>query len=205
MVFKRCFMKSCLLSISLLLVFSIHCMAKDEYVDGYIISKKGDTTSCKVRMPYNLGRFNELQFFSMVVILDNSNNKVTLKPKDIYGYGFTYQSKKYNYVSKVVDDEDKTVFVWPVNLGKKVNEYYYYTYNSSDLAKGSMGAISEVYVLEDDAKRTVSITRGGSLINSYKSQLRNFFESDKQLLQLIVEDVKDFHDISTFVRAANNL
>jgi hypothetical protein len=68
-----------------------------------------------------------------------------------------------------------------------------------------MGAISEVYVLEDDAKRTVSITRGGSLINSYKSQLRNFFESDKQLLQLIVEDVKDFHDISTFVRAANNL
>ncbi len=205
MVFKIYDMKSCILSVVVLLVFSIDSMAKDEYVNGYIISKKGDTVTREIRMPYNLGRFNELELFSKVVVLDSSNNKITLKPKDINGYGFTYQSKKYNYVSKVVDDEDKTVFVWPLNLGKKINEYYYYTYNSSDLAKGSMGTFSEVYVLEDDAKQTVSITRGGSLINSYKSQLRKFFENDKRLLQLIVENVKDFHDISTFVRVANNL
>ncbi len=198
-------MKLCLLSLSLLLVSSIPCIAKEEYADGYIISKKGDSVSCKIRIPINLGRFNELELFSVVVILDSNNNKIKLKPKDISGYGFIYHSKKYVYVSKVVDDEDKKVFVWPLHLGKKINEYYYYTYNSSDLAKGSMGAVSEIYVLEDDAKQTVSITQGGSLINSYKSQLRKFFENDKQLLKLIVEDVKEFHDISKFVQAANNL
>jgi hypothetical protein len=180
-------------------------MAKEEYADGYIVSKKGDTLFRKIRMPFNLGRFNELELFSSVVVLDSDNKKIKLKPKDINGYGFFYQSKNYTYVSKVVDDEDNTVFVWPLNLGKKINEYYYYYYNSSDLAKGSMGALAEVYVLEDDSKQTVSITKGGSMINSYKSQLRKFFESDKQLLRMIVEDVKDFHDIPKFVQAANNL
>jgi hypothetical protein len=198
-------MKYLLLSLSLLWFFSINGMAKDEYADGYIISKKGDTILCKMRIPFNVGSFNELELFSSVVILDSNSKKVRLKPKDINGYGFTYKSKKYTYVSKVVDDEDRTVFVWPLELGRKISEYYYYTYNSSDLAKGSMGAIAEVYVLEDDAKQITSITRGGSLINSYKAQLRKFFESDKQLLRLIADDVKDFHDIPKFVRAANNL
>jgi len=198
-------MKQCIPFLIILISFSTCCMAKSEYADGYIISKKGDTLSCKIRIPLNLGKFNELELFSSVVILDSNKKETKLKPKDINGYGFTYQSKKYVYVSKVVDDEDKMVFVWPQNLGKKINEYYYYTYNSSDLAKGSMGAVAEIYVLEDDAKQTVSITRGGSLINSYKSQLRKFFENDKQLLRLIVDDVKDFHDIPKFVQAANKL
>jgi hypothetical protein len=154
-------MKHCLLSLSLLLSFSVHSSAKDEYAEGYIISKKGDTNWCKIRMPFNLGQFNELELFSSVVILDSSNKKIKLQPKDIIGYGFSYHSKKYAYVSKVVDDEDKTVFVRPLNLGRKINVYYYYTFNTSNLAKGSMGAPSEVYVLEDDAKQTVSITQGG--------------------------------------------
>jgi hypothetical protein len=197
-------MKQCI-PFLILLFFGSRCLAKSEYADGYMISKKGDTLSCKIRMPLNLGKFNELDLFSSVVILDSNKKETKLKPKDINGYGFTYHSKKYVYVSKVVDDEDKMVFVWPQNLGKKINEYYYYTYNSTDLAKGSMGAVAEIYVLEDDARQTVSITRGGSLINSYKSQLRKFFENDKQLLRLIVDDVKDFHDIPKFVQAANKL
>jgi len=202
--YKCLFMKQCA-PFLILLFFSARCVAKAEYADGYIISKKGDTLSCKIRIPVNLGKFNELELFSSVFILDSNNKDRKLKPKDINGYGFIYQSKKYVYVSKVVDDEDKMVFVWPQNLGKKINEYYYYTFNSTNLAKGSMGAVDEVYVLEDEAKQTVSITRGGSLINSYKSQLRKFFENDKQLLRLIVDDVKDFHDIPKFVQAANKL
>jgi hypothetical protein len=198
-------MKHYLLGLSMLLFSSAQCLAKNEYADGYIISRNGDTAWRKIRMPFNLGQFNELELFSFVVVLDSAGRKVKLKPKDINGYGFLYRTKRYIYVSKVVDDEDKSVFVWPLNLGKKINLYYYYNYNSTNLAKGSMGAVDEVYVVEDDAKQTVSITRGGSLVNSFKAQLRNFFDNDKQLLRLIVQDVKDFHDIPKFVQDANRI
>ncbi|HXB28594.1 MAG TPA: hypothetical protein VNW49_02190, partial [Puia sp.] len=122
----------------------------------------------------------------------------------IMGYAFIYQSKKYNYVSKQVEDDGTKLFLWPLHLGKKINEYYHYTINSANLDKGSMGAISEVYVLEiEDTKETISLLRGGSLTENYKSQMRRFFENDKALLTLLNKDVKNFHDISQFVKDAN--
>ena len=67
-----------------------------------------------------------------------------------------------------------------------------------------MGAMEEIYVLEDaETKETVSITRGGSLNNTYKEQLRKFFVTDKKMMALLVQDVKDFHDIPKFVNDAN--
>ena len=185
--------------------FCIKCIAKDEYVAGYILNKNNDTLYCKIRIPKSFGQFNEIDLFSTVYTLDSNGKKIKQTPGMINGYGFTYQSKKYIYVSKVLDDDGKTVFVWPLHLGKKINEYYYYTYNSADLDKGGMAEVSGVYVLEDDATEITCITKGGSVINNYKSQLRRFFENDKELLKLIVEYVDNFDDISKFVQAANNL
>ena len=96
------------------------------------------------------------------------------------------------------------MFVWPLNMGKRINEYYYYTYNSSDLQKGSLGALGEIYVLENaETTETVSITRGGSLTNNYRTQIRMFFENDKKILKAMAQDLKEFHDIDKFVIDAN--
>jgi len=179
--------------------------SRDEFAEGYIIPKNADTLACKVKIPKDFGHFNELYLFNSVTVMDSSGRKITFGPKDLEGYGFVYQSRKYTYVSKRVDEDGTLMFVWPVNLGKRVNEYYYYNFNSSDLRKGSWGGRADVYVLEDAAKETISITRGGSLANTYKQQLRNFFENDKQLLELIAIEVNDFYDISRFVKAANRL
>jgi hypothetical protein len=138
-----------------------------------------------------------------VTILDSANRKVKFKPGQIKGYGFIYRSKKYIYISKVVDDENHAVFVWPMEMGKRVNEYYYYTSNAHDPGKGGMGGMEEVYVLENDAHEVIAITQGGSLINGYKGQLRKFFEEDKPVLRLIPDIVKEFHDITKLVKAAN--
>src|ERR1700739_4511309 len=141
-------MKHILLSISLVFMFSVSCMAKKEYADGYIITKNNDTNYCKIIIPKDFGKFNEMELFSKVYILDSNGKSAKLTPDDINGYAFSYQSRTYVYTSKKVDDEGKTVFVWPINLGKKINEYYYYYYNSADMDKGGMGAVTGVYVLE---------------------------------------------------------
>ena len=97
------------------------------------------------------------------------------------------------------------MFLWPVNLGKSVNEYCYYRSNSDDLDKSGMAEPDKIYVLENaETDETVSITRGGSLLNTYMQQLRRFFESDKRLMKLITQDIKSYNDISRFVEDANN-
>jgi hypothetical protein len=177
----------------------------DSYAPGFYLSPQGDTIACRVEIPRDFGHFNEQALFSKVTLLDSAGHKKKYTPKDIGGYGFVYGTKTYLYISREVADDGERKFCWPLNLGDKVNEYYYYDYNTSDLNKGSMGATNEVYVLEDAVTReTVSITRGGSIVNNYKQQLRKFFENDKKMLALIVKDVKDFHDISTFVKDANS-
>jgi len=196
-------MKQTILFSVLFFLFAFNSKAADEYADGYIITKHNDTLACKILIPKDFGHFNEASFFTKVTVLDSAGNKKKYAPSDINGYRFYYQSKKYIYVAKQVDEDGKMMFLWPLSLGKKINEYYYYSYNSSDMGKGYIDK-AEVYVLEDaETKETVSITQGGSLSNTYKAQLRKFFENDKKVLTILAKDVKSFHDISKFVKDAN--
>jgi hypothetical protein len=187
-------------------LFSLTSRAEDEYVNGIFITNNNVTYHCKIMIPKDFGRFNEVYLFSKVTIMDSLGNINKYSPNDISAYAFIYQAKKYSYVSKQVEDDGTKLFLWPLHIGKKINEYYHYTINSADLAKGSMGAISEVYVLEIvDTKETISLLRGGSLTENYKSQMRRFFENDKALLTILNKDVKNYHDISQFVRDANRV
>lgn len=197
-------MKQALFCSLLYFLLTFNCRAADEYATGYFVNKSNDTIECKILIPKDFGRINEQTLFSKVTILDSLGKKMKYTPRDINGYGFLYNNKGYFYVSKQVEEDGKMMFLWPMNLGKKINEYYYYIYNTSDLYKGSMGAMEEIYVLEDaETKETVSITRGGSLNNTYKEQLRRFFVTDKKMMALLIQDVKDFHDIPKFVNDAN--
>ena len=176
----------------------------DEYVNGIFITNNNVTYHCKILIPKDFGRFNEVYLFSKVTILDSLGRKNKYTPGDINEYSFIYHSKRYIYVSKQIEDDGSKLFLWPLNLGKKINEYYHYTINSVNLDKGSMGAVTEVYVLENaETKETISLVRGGTLTENYKAQMRRFFENDKQLLTLLARDVKNFHDISLFVKNAN--
>ena len=197
-------MKNILFLILFCFLFSSASTAEDEYVNGIFITNDNVTYHCKIMIPKDFGRFNEVYLFLKVTIMDSLGNIIKYTPNDISGYAFIYQTKKYSYVSKQVEDDGTKLFLWPLHLGKKINEYYHYTINSANLDKGSMGAISEVYVLEiADTKETISLLRGGSLTENYKSQMRRFFENDKALLTLLNKDVKNFHDISQFVKDAN--
>jgi hypothetical protein len=187
-------------------LFSLTGRGEDEYVNGIFITNDNVTYHCKIMIPKDFGQFNEVYLFSKVTIMDSLGNINKYGPGDISGYAFIYQAKKYSYVSKQVEDDGTKLFLWPLHLGKKLNEYYHYTINSANLDKGSMGAISEVYVLEmADTKETISLLRGGSLTENYKSQMRRFFENDKALLTILNKDVKNFHDISQFVKDANRV
>jgi hypothetical protein len=198
-------MKRALFFPVLFFLFSFSSNASDEYASGYFINKNNDTLLCKILIPKDFGKFNGLTLFSKVTILDSAGNKKKYTSNDINGYGFIYNSKTYIYVSKDVDDNGQMMFLWPVNLGKSVNEYCYYRSNSDDLDKSGMAEPDKIYVLENaETDETVSITRGGSLLNTYMQQLRRFFESDKRLMKLITQDIKSYNDISRFVEDANN-
>jgi hypothetical protein len=197
-------MKQVLFLSVLFFLFAFNSNASDEYASGYFIDKNNDTLLCKILIPKDFGKFNGLTLFSKVTILDSGGDKKKYTPRDINGYGFVYNSKTFIYVSKDVDDNGQMMFVWPVNLGKSVNEYCYYRSNSDDLDKSGMAASDKIYVLENaETDEAVSITRGGSLLNTYMQQLRRFFENDKRLMKLITQDVKTFDDISRFVEDAN--
>jgi hypothetical protein len=197
-------MKNFLFLLLFYFLFSSTGRAEDEYVNGIFITNNNVTYHCKILMPKDFGRFNEVYLFSKVTIMDSLGKVNKYTPNDIGGYAFIYQAKKYSYVSRQVEDDGTKLFLWPLHLGKKINQYYHYTINSANLDKGSMGAITEVYVLEiADTKETISLLQGGSLTENYKSQMRRFFENDKALLTLLAKDVKNFHDISQFVKDAN--
>jgi hypothetical protein len=202
---RKCYiMKQVLFFLVLFFFSTMDSKAANEYADGYFISKNNDTLLCKILIPKDFGKFNAITLFSKITIVDSAGNKKKYTASDINGYGFIYDSKTYIYVSKDVDDNGKMMFVWPVNLGKSVNEYYYYRSNSDDLDKSGMEMPDEIYVLENaQTGETASITRGGSVLNTYKEQLRRFFEEDKRLMSLITQDVKDFNDIPRFITDAN--
>jgi hypothetical protein len=186
-------------------LFSSNSNVKVEYVNGNFNTNNNVTFHCKILIPKDFGRFNEVYLFSKVTILDSVGNKKKYTPNDISGYAFIYHAKRYIYVSKQVEDDGAKLFLWPLSQGKKINEYYHYTVNSANLDKGSLGAISEIYVLENaETRETISLIRGGTLTDNYKAQMRRFFENDKKLLTLLAKDVKNFHDISSFVKDANN-
>ena len=185
--------------------FPLHTIRENELVNGHYISNDKKEFPCRIIIPKDFGQFNEGSLFKKVIFLDSLSRKKKYTANDIGGYSFSYQGKKYNYLSRQVEDNGTRLFVWPLNTGNKINEYYYYTTNSSGLDKGSMNAMAEVYVLENaETLETVSIVRGGTLTDSYKAQMRRFFENDKKLLTLLARDVKDFHDISFFVKDANH-
>lgn len=75
-------------------------------------------------IPKDFGRFNEVYLFSEVTIMDSLGNIKKYTPNDISGYSFVYHNKKYSYVSKQVEDDGTKLFLWPLHLGKKINEYY---------------------------------------------------------------------------------
>jgi len=197
-------MKARLFLILFLFLFCSNVSAADEYVDGVFSSNTSQSFHCKILIPKDFGKFNEVYLFSRVTILDSTGTKTKYTPDDISGYAFSYHDIKYIFVAKQVEEDGSKLFLLPLNRGNKINEYYHYTVNAADRDKGSMGAISEVYVLENaETRETISILRGGTLTDSYKAQMRRFFENDKRLLTLLAKDVKDFHDISFFVKDAN--
>jgi hypothetical protein len=197
-------MKTFLLTALSFLLISFSRYATDESVPGIYVTKNNDTLACRIIIPRDFGRFNEVYLFSKVSFLDSLGNQRRYTPNDINGYAFFYRNKKYVYVSRQVEDDGSRLFLWPLNLGRKINEYYHYTLNSSNLDKGSMNAIAEVYVLENaETKETISLMRGGTLTDNYRAQMRRFFENDKTLLAILAKDVKQFHDISRFVKDAN--
>jgi hypothetical protein len=186
------------------LFFANTTQASDEYVNGVYTTINNVTLPCKILIPKDFGHFNAMSLFSKVTIVDSIAGKKKYRPNEISGFSFTYQSKKYTYASIQVEDDGTKMFLWPLNLGKKINEYYYYTTNSSGTDKGSSDAGSEIYVLEDaETKETITLTRGGTLTDNFRTRMRRFFENDKQLLTLLARDVKNFHDISKFVIDAN--
>jgi hypothetical protein len=185
--------------------FSSTIFAADEFVDGFYTTNSNVTLPCKILIPKDFGHFNEISLFSKVIILDSAGVKKKYKPNEISGYAFVYNDKKYVYVSKQVEEEGTKVFLWPVNLGNKINEYYYYTTTAVNTDKGSTGSAADVYVLEiTETKETLTLTRGGTLTDNFKNKMRRFFEYDKKLLTILARDVKNFHDISKFVVDANN-
>jgi hypothetical protein len=198
-------MKQVLIFSILFFLFAFNCLAKDEFAVGYFITKNNDTVLCKILVPKAFGKFDELSLFSKVTVLDSAGDKIKYTPNDINGYAFVYNEKIYNYVSKAVDDNGEMKFLWPVNVGKKINEYCYYRSNSDNLDKGGMASVDINYVLENALTgETTAITRGGSVMNTYKDQLRRFFENDNKLMALITRDVHDYTDIQKFVEDANN-
>jgi hypothetical protein len=198
-------MKQVLFISVLFILFAFNSNASDEYASGYFINKNNDTLLCKILIPKDFGKFNGLALFSKVTILDSGGNKKKYTPNDINGYGFVYNSKTYIYVSRQVEDNGAIMFVWPIKVGKSVNEYCYYRSNSDDLDKSGMASPDKIYVLENaETNEMACITRGGSVLNTYMQQLRRFFENDKRLMKLLTQDVKSFDDISKFVEDANN-
>ena len=187
------------------LFFANIAKASDEYVNGVYTTINNVTLPCKILIPKDFGHFNAMYLFSKVTIIDSAGAKKKYRPNEISGFAFTYLAKKYIYVSIQVEDDGTRLFLWPLNQGKKINEYYYYTTNSSDTDKGSADTGSGIYVLEDaETKETVTLTRGGTLTDNFRTKMRRFFENDKKLLTILARDVKDFHDISRFVIDANH-
>ena len=188
------------------LLFSNVSKAADEYVNGVYTTNHQVTFTCKILIPKDFGHFNAMYLFSKVTIVDSMGVKKKYRPNEISGFAFTYLAKKYTYVSIQVEDDGTRLFLWPLNQGKKINEYYYYMTNLSGTDKGSSETGSEIYVLEDaETKETVTLTRGGTLTDNFRTKMRRFFENDKKLLTLLARDVKDFHDISKFVADANHV
>jgi hypothetical protein len=186
-------MKNITILISLMLIGS-NLLAKD-LVDGYILMSNNDTIKCKIKVP------KDLALFDKVSIQDSLGKEQTYKAKniDINGFGFFYQGQKYDY-TLIIDDRRGAQFLMRKLAGTRFNLYYRYDYVS--FASGASYR-SDTYMLEDTAKRSVTVT--GNAFSSYKKKIKAFLKDDPAMLDLFEKTVSGITDIEQFVKQANSL
>ena len=170
-----------------------------ELVDGYIVPAGKDTVRCKIEIPRMANKTFDL--FLKVSVTDSAGHVVTYKAKnrELNGFGFVYGGANYEY--HLWKDNKDDVFAMRKITGKKVNLYYYYTYES--MGGGSMPVKNEMYILEDTGKNAISVS--GGLLSGFKKKIKKFFEADSKIAMLVDTNISTINDLPAFVNKINKL
>lgn len=188
-----------LLILFFILVITASAVQAKQLVNGYMILPNRDTIPCKIVVPQAYRDHIDLYF--SVTINDNTGTSIIYLPaeKKIAGFGFTYDNKPYNYVLK--NDGRNDVFVYREVTGNKL-KLYYYDFARPIGTNGSVSAIVNVYLLEDD-NRSLAVTNG--TLSGYKKKIKKFIGNDPALQKIFDDKVSYFADIRNFVMEVNAL
>lgn len=150
---------------------------------GYYITRENDTIVTEINFPSVF--FGQNNFTNMIEVVDSGDAKKRFTPAYIKGYGYSDKGYKYRFLSKPVKD-DSYKFLSPVYIGPKASLYQYGIYTSG--SGYSLASQKVFYTFEKPNDKYLFLT--GRTTKSFRDELKEFFNEDPNVQQLIDERLK---------------
>lgn len=126
----------------------------------------------------------------MIEVVDSVNTEKRFTPADIKGYGYTDGGYKYIFLSKPVKDGSYK-FLTPVFIGPKAS-LYQYGINTSG-SGNTLSSQNIFYTFEKAGNKYLFLA--GRTTKKFKTELKEFFNDDPDVLRLIDDKLKYWLEI----------
>ncbi|MBN7814031.1 hypothetical protein [Algoriphagus pacificus] len=147
---------------------------------GYYITLNNDSIPAQIKMPKSVfGSVDFSKFLFKVDVQDSNNSMKKFKPEDIKRFGFIYNDENFTLYSKPIFTETTLRFLQPTVLGEKSSLYQFQTYDQNGVPLGIF------YTLEKSDGTYAFLTTGLKSLDKFKELLKEFYEENPDLLQLI--------------------
>ena len=197
-----------ILRLTLLLIFSVPLFVQaQKTVDGFYVDLNNDSIPATFKLPKRIPTYLADQFdgrtdFSLlkeeIEVVDKAGGTQRLTPRDIKGFGFTYNSNNYKMLAKPVSPYQKK-FLTPEVTGKKLKMYQYTIVHPGTAyhwdgfpAKGGSSPWKEYYWTFEKHDRTYLFLNSNMRKKELVRMLKKFFKDDPQMHELVESKFKGF-------------
>ncbi len=176
-------------------------------VEGFYVDLNNDSIPATFKLPKRIPAYLADQFdgrtdFSLlkeeIEVVNKAGGTQRLTPRDIKGFGFTYNSNAYKLLAKPVSPYQKK-FLTPEVTGKKLKMYQYTIVHPGTAyhwdgfpAKGGSSPWKEYYWTFEKHDRTYLFLNSNMRKKELVKMLKDFFKDDPQMHELVESKFKGF-------------
>ncbi len=158
---------------------------------GYYITQQDDTVKTNIRIRKGVFGQTSNDFIKEVEVIDSVKGSNMFTPDDIKGYGFSYEGKRYLFVSKPVKNASNK-FLSPLYIGPRSSLYLYGIYSSGS---GSSLPSQQVFYTFEKSDGSFLFLRN-ILNNKFRTQVKEFYKDNREVQAIIDSKLRYWLDLN---------
>ncbi|MBC6491824.1 hypothetical protein ACFSQD_11130 [Flavihumibacter stibioxidans] len=162
---------------------------------GYYINKQDNTIKTNIRIRKGVFGQTTNDFLQEVEVMDSVKGSSKFSPDDIKSYGFSYDGKRYLFLSKPVKNGSNK-FQSPLYIGPRSSLYLY---GISSSGGGTNLPSQQAFYTFEKSDGSYLFLRD-ILNNKFRSQVKEFYKDNKEVQAIIDTKLKYWSDLKKDLR-----